>query len=90
LSDQEGFFDTLKKKNNLAINTSVIDFDEDINLMLRLVLRLWMVVCTVGGVCFNCFTKSCASQDEIGNTKYQPNAGCGRRRTRAKFDLVLD
>jgi hypothetical protein len=39
------------------------------------VLRLWMVVCTVGGVCFNALQNPALSQDEIGNTKYQPS-GC--------------
>jgi hypothetical protein len=85
-------FDTLKKqKNNLAINTSVIDFDEDINLMLRLGLA-FMDNWSAQSAEFVLITlqNPALSQDEIGEILNINQAAVSRRRTRAKFDLVLE
>jgi hypothetical protein len=85
-------FDTLKKqKNNLAINTSVLDFDEEINLMLRLGLT-FMDSWTAQSAEFVLITlqNPTLSQDEIGQLLNINQAAVSRRRTRARFDLVLE
>ncbi|NRT16768.1 hypothetical protein HNP99_003141 [Flavobacterium sp. 28A] len=85
-------FDTLKKqKNNLAINTSVIDFDEEINLMLRLGLTFmdnWLA--QSAELVLITLQNPTLSQDEIGQLLNINQAAVSRRRSRAKFDLVLE
>lgn len=85
-------FDTLKKqKNNLAINTSVISFDEEFNLMLRLGLTFmdsWLV--QSAEFVLITLQNPTLSQDEIGHLLNINQAAVSRRKTRAKYDLVLE
>lgn len=85
-------FDTLKKqKNNLAINTGNIDFDEEINLFLRLGLT-FMDHWSAQSAEFVWFTleNPSLSQEEIGVLLNINQAAVSRRRKRARFDLVLE
>ncbi len=85
-------FETLKKqKINLAINSGVIDFDLEINLVLRLCLAFmdnWLVQSAefVQVAIIN----QKLSQEEIGTILGINQAAVSRRRKRANFDLLLE
>ncbi|MGO4822590.1 MULTISPECIES: hypothetical protein [unclassified Flavobacterium] len=85
-------FDTLKQqKNNLAIQTSNAAFDEEINLMLRLAMTFmdsWLVQSSEFALVT--LENPTLSQEEIGLLLHINQAAVSRRRTRAKFDLVMD
>lgn len=85
-------FDTLKKqKINLAINTGIINSDEEINLMLRLSLTFmdhWLV--QSAEFILVTLQNPKLSQEEIGQLLHINQAAVSRRRTRAKYDLVLE
>jgi hypothetical protein len=85
-------FETLKKqKINLAINTANIDFDEEINLMLRLGLTFmdhWLV--QSAEFVLLTLKNPTLSQEEIGLQLNINQAAVSRRRTRARFELVLE
>lgn len=85
-------FDTLKKqKNNLAINTGNPDFDKEMNLMLRLGLTFmdqWLA--QSAEFVLTTLKNPTLSQEEIGLLLNINQAAVSRRRTRAKFDLVLE
>jgi hypothetical protein len=85
-------FDTLKQqKNNLAIQTSDAAFDEEINLMLRLAMTFmdsWLVQSSEFALVT--LENPTLSQEEIGLLLHINQAAVSRRRTRAKFDLVMD
>lgn len=85
-------FDTLKKqKINLAINTSNVNFDEEINLMLRLGLTFmdhWLV--QSAELVLVTLQNPSLSQEEIGQLLNINQAAVSRRRKRAKYDLVLE
>lgn len=85
-------FEHLKKqKNNLAINTGNLDFDEEINLMLRLGLTFmdhWLV--QSAEFVLITLKNPLLSQEEIGGFLNINQAAVSRRRKRAKFDLILE
>ena len=85
-------FDTLKQqKNNLAIQTSSAAFDEEINLMLRLAMTFmdsWLVQSSEFALVT--LENPTLSQEEIGLLLHINQAAVSRRRTRSKFDLVMD
>ena len=85
-------FDTLKKqKNNLAVNTGNPDFDKEMNLMLRLGLTFmdqWLA--QSAEFVLTTLKNPTLSQEEIGLLLNINQAAVSRRRTRAKFDLVLE
>ncbi len=85
-------FETLKKqKINLAVNSGIIDFDLEINLVLRLCLTFmdnWLVQSAefVQVAIIN----QKLSQEEIGTILGINQAAVSRRRKRANFDLLLE
>jgi hypothetical protein len=85
-------FETLKKqKINLAVNSGNIDFDLEINLILRLCLTFmdnWLVQSAefVQVAIIN----QKLSQEEIGTILGINQAAVSRRRKRANFDLLLE
>ncbi len=85
-------FDQLKKqKNTLAINTGNKDFDNEINLMLRLAqtfMNNWLV--QSAEFVLTAIENPTLSQEEIGVKLKINQAAVSRRRKRAQFDLVLE
>ena len=85
-------FDTLKKqKINLAVNTGNLDCDIEINLMLRLGLTImdnWLV--QAAELVLVSLQNPSLSQEEIGQLLSINQAAVSRRRSRAKFDLIIE
>mgnify|MGYP001399102688 FL=1 len=85
-------FDQLKKqKNTLAINTGNGDFDNEINLMLRLAqtfMNNWLV--QSAEFVLTAIENPTLSQEEMGVKLKINQAAVSRRRKRAQFDLILE
>lgn len=85
-------FETLKKqKTTLAINSGNLDFDTEINLMLRLGLTFmdnWLV--QSAEFVQTAIENESLSQEEIGLKLGINQAAVSRRRKRAQFDLVTE
>ncbi len=85
-------FETLKKqKVTLAISSGQADFDERINLMLRLGLTFmnqWLV--QSAELVLVAIENQSLSQEEIGQRLGINQAAVSRRRKRANFDLVIE
>jgi predicted XRE-type DNA-binding protein len=85
-------FEKLKKqKTNLAINTGNPDFDNEMNLMLRLALITmdhWLVQSAEFVV--TAIENQTLSQEELGQKLGINQAAVSRRRKRAQFDLIMD
>lgn len=85
-------FETLKKqKVNLAISSGNTNFDEEINLMLRLSLSFmdnWLQ--QSAEFIFTAMENPNASQEEIGAKLGINQAAVSRRQKRSNYDLVKD
>ena len=85
-------FDQLKKqKNTLAINTGNGEFDNEINLMLRLAqtfMNNWLV--QSAEFVLTAIENPTLSQEEMGVKLKINQAAVSRRRKRAQFDLILE
>lgn len=85
-------FEQLKKqKSTLAINTGNVDFDKEINLMLRLgqtFMNNWLV--QSAEFILIAMENPSFSQEEIGAQLKINQAAVSRRRKRAQYDLVLE
>ena len=85
-------FDQLKRqKNTLAVNTGNGDFDNEINLMLRLAqtfMNNWLV--QSAEFVLTAIENPTLSQEEMGVKLKINQAAVSRRRKRAQFDLMLE
>ena len=85
-------FDQLKKqKNTLTINSGNGDFDNEINLMLRLAqtfMNNWLV--QSAEFVLTAIENPTLSQEEMGIKLKINQAAVSRRRKRAQFDLMLE
>lgn len=85
-------FEMLKKlKTNLAINTGNPEFDNEMNLMLRLGLTVmdnWLA--QPAEFVVTAIQNRKASQEEIGQKLGINQAAVSRRRKRAQFDLIME
>jgi hypothetical protein len=85
-------FDQLKRqKNTLAVNTGNGDFDNEINLMLRLgqtFMNNWLV--QSAEFVLTAIENPTLSQEEMGVKLKINQAAVSRRRKRAQFDLMLE
>ena len=85
-------FETLKKqKTNLAINTGNTEFDNELNLMIRLGLTImdhWLA--QPAEFVSIAVDNQSLSQEELGQKLGINQAAVSRRRKRAQFDLIMD
>jgi hypothetical protein len=85
-------FETLKKqKLTLAVNTGNTDFDEEMNLMLRLgttLMQSWLP--QSAEFVLTAMKNPEYSQEEIGAKLGITQAAVSRRQTRSQFDLIMD
>lgn len=87
----EGFDSLRKEKVNLKVNSKNLEFNEEINLLLKLGLSFmdsW--TSQTGEYVLVAIQNPKLSQEEIGNILGINQAAVSRRRKRANFDLLME